>query len=220
MQGWVRSSLVLGLAACGSPAVAPPADGAGAGTADAGVTGLAIPWSVAPVVPGVVTSDVSITSMIFRVESLRVVGDAGTSISLGDLQLQWGTGEAPPPAVFQDAPSGLYSKIVFHADGDLSDYSWEIDGTVQLDDGSHPFAIHDREDLTVDIDTSGMLEPGGSLMLGVLFDIDQPFDGLDFKSLDSDGGTLELDTLDDQMDDFRNKLQQAIGPAHGDDGPG
>jgi hypothetical protein len=215
MQVVVRAVIVLGLAACGNHEVVPPSDGAMGGTDGAGAVGLTIPWSVKPTVPGSVTSNVVVTSMLFRVDSLRVVGDAGTSVSLGDLTLTWATGETPMPAVFVDAPSGLYSKVVFHADGEIVDYSWEIDGTVQLDDGSHPFAIHDREDLTADINASATLEPGGNATLPVELDIDQPFDGLDFKSLDSDDGTLTLDTLDSQMDDFRDKLKSAIVPGQG-----
>jgi hypothetical protein len=212
MQAVVRVVIVLGLVACGNHEVAPVSDGGMSVTDGASAVGLTIPWSVKPTVPGPVVSNVVVTSLLFRVDSLRVVGDAGTSVSLGDLTLTWSNSQAPTPAVFVGAPSGLYSKVVFHADGDLVDYSWEIDGTVQLDDGSHAFVIHDREDLTADIDTSATLEPGGSATLPVEFDIDQPFNGLDFKSLDSDDGTLTLDTLDSQMDDFRDKLKSAIVP--------
>jgi hypothetical protein len=210
MQVVARAVIVLGLVACGNHEVVPPSDGAMGVGDGAGGVGLTIPWSVKPMVPGPVASNVVVTSLLFRVDSLRVVGDAGTSVSLGDLTLMWSSGQAPTPAVFVDAPSGLYSKVVFHADGEIVDYSWEIDGTVQLDDGSHPFVIHDREDLTADIDASATLEPGGNATLPVEFDIDQPFDGLDFKNLDSDDGTLTLDTLDSQMDDFRGKLKSAI----------
>lgn len=207
MQGAVRLLIVVGVASagCGSSPLAAPPDGPGSSAA-----GLSIPWTVTPAVPGSITSTIAITDLIFRVESLRVVGDAGTSASVGDVTLEWKQGLAPAPTMFEDAPSGLYSKIAFHADGDQSEYSWEIDGNVQLSGTTYPFEIHDRDDLDVDIDTSATLQPGGIATLGVQVDIAQPFAGLDFTKLDMDGGTLELDTDDSAMSDFRDKLSDAI----------
>ena len=209
----VRFTIALGLVACGTSHVSPPPTDSGTvGSDGSSSAGLTIPWTASPAIPGPVASDVSVTSMVFRVDSLRVVGDTGTSASHGGLELQWATGEAPPPTMFSDAPSGLYSKVVFHADGELVDYSWEIDGTVAIDGATQSFAIHDLAAMSVNIDSSAMLEPGGSVTLGVTFQMDQAFDGLDFKSLDDDDGLLVLDTDDSQMSDFRTKLQQAIVP--------
>jgi hypothetical protein len=209
----VRVTIALGLVACGNSHVStPPPDGNVVGSDGSNSAGLTIPWTASPAIPGPVTSDITVTSMVFRVDSLRVVGDTGTSASHGGLELQWTAGETPPPTMFSDAPSGLYSKVVFHADGELVDYSWEIDGTVAIDGATQSFAIHDLAAMSVNIDSSAMLEPGGSVTLGVTFQMDQAFDGLDFKSLDDDDGLLVLDTDDSQMSDFRTKLQQAIVP--------
>jgi hypothetical protein len=206
MQGVVRSTLALALVACTNSPVSTAPDGGGS---NAG--GISIPWTTSPTIPGEIGSDVSITSMVFRIDSLRVVGDTGTSSSLGDLQLSWDTGATPEPTVFSDAPSGIYSKVVLHADGDQLDYSWEIAGSVAMADGTHAFTIHDLMPLSVNIDTTATLAPGGTATLGVTFHMDQPFDGLDFTSLDiEDDGTLVLDTDDSQMADFRTKLQAAI----------
>jgi hypothetical protein len=209
MQGVVRSTLVIGLVACTNSHVSSPPD-----AGDTGNSGIAIPWSTSPTIPGAIGSNATITSMTFRIDSLRVVGDAGTTNTLGNLELEWGSGEMPPPTVFSDAPSGLYSKVVLHADGELLDYSWEIAGTVAMSDGTHAFSIHDLMPLSVTIDTSATLDPGGMVTLGVTFQMDEPFDGLDFTSLELEtGGTLVLDTDDAQMADFRTKLQQAIVPS-------
>jgi hypothetical protein len=207
MQGVVRSTLMLALVACTGSHVTSPPDG------DTGNSGIAIPWSTSPAIPGNIGDNATITSMTFRIDSLRVVGDAGTTNTLGNLQLAWGSG-APPTTVFSDAPSGLYSKVVLHADGELLDYSWEIAGNVSMPDGTHPFSVHDLMPLAVAIDTSAMLDPGGMVTLGVTFRMDQPFDGLDFASFElQTDGTLVLDTDDAQMPGFRTKLQQAIVPS-------
>ena len=218
MQGAVRLTIALGLVACGSP-TAPPIDGTSPGSDGGSGTGLTIPWTADPSIPGQVAGDISITSMIFRVDSLRVVGDTGTSASLGNLQLQWNGGGSPAAAMFSDAPSGLYSKVVFHADGQLVQYSWEIDGMAEVDGDMLPFAIHDMMALAADIDYSGAtLEPGGNVMLGVTFEMAQPFNGLDMSKLSNVGGTLVLDTNDAEMPSFRSKLAQAISASHGGGG--
>lgn len=221
MQGVVRLAIALGLVACGgSPPGTMPVDGPLPGS-DGPVSnaGLTIPWTADPAIPGQVANDVSVTSMVFRVDSLRVVGDTGTSATLGNLELQWTNGAMPSAAMFSDAPSGLYSKVAFHADGQLVAYSWEIDGTAEVDGDTMPFAIHDMMALAADVDYAGaMLEPGGTAMLGVTFEMSQPFNGLDFSKLTNVGGTLVLDTNDSAMPDFRSKLMQAIGPTHGGNG--
>jgi hypothetical protein len=210
MQGVVRSTLMLALVACtGSPVTSPPDGGS-----DTGKSGIAIPWSTSPTIPGQIGDNATITSMTFRIDSLRVVGDAGTTNTLGNLQLAWGSGAEPQTTVFSDAPSGLYSKVVLHADGELLDYSWEIAGNVNMPDGMHPFSVHDLMPLAVTIDTSAMLDPGGMVTLGVTFRMDQPFDGVDFTAFElQTDGTLVLDTDDAQMPNFRSKLQQAIVPS-------
>jgi hypothetical protein len=209
MQSVVRFTIAIGLVACGHDGVEPPAPDGPAST-----SGLTIPWTAEPALPGQVTSNITVSSMVFRLDSLRVVGDTGTNnLTHGALVLQWGNGETPMPTAFSDAPSGIYSKVVFHADGDLVDYSWEIDGTVALSDGMHSFAIHDLMDLSVTIDTSATLAPGGVAELGVTFRMDQVFDGLDFTALGSDDGLLVLDTDDTAMTAFRTKLQQSIVPS-------
>jgi hypothetical protein len=216
MQGAVRLMIAFGLVACAHPTTTPPIDGGNPGSDGGSGAGLTIPWTAAPGIPGPVANDVTITSMIFRVDSLRVVGDTGTSASLGNLQLQWNGEESPPAAMFSDAPSGLYSKVVFHADGQLIQYSWEIDGTAEVDGNTLPFAIHDMMALSADIDYSGAtLEPGGNVVLGVTFEMTQPFNGLDMSKLNDVNGTLVLDTNDAEMPNFRTRLQQAIVPTHG-----
>src|SRR5262245_20643436 len=105
MQGMVRLTIALGLVACGHPTTPPPIDGALSGSDGGTGTGLTIPWTADPEIPGELGgngNDVTITSMVFRVDSLRVVGDTGTSASLGNLQLQWGSGEMPAPAMFSN----------------------------------------------------------------------------------------------------------------------
>ena len=215
MQAVVRSVLlVAAVAACGTPAtgVGPDASNGGSDGPGGFVSGLSVPFASKPTVPGTIKSDLTVTSMLFRMTSLRVIGDAGpgdTRTSKDNFQIAWSEGMKPATIVFADAPSGLYSKVALLADGNLIDYSYEIYGNVKVNDVTHPYKIHDRSPLGVAIDANVTLDPGKSAVLGIRVELQPAFDTLDFSSLSNDNGTLELDTFDNQMSDFRSKMMSS-----------
>jgi hypothetical protein len=195
-----------------------PNDGAGSDT-----SGLSIDWSTHPVtIPGDVGSnDTTITSMTFRVANLRVIGDAGPGddrTSIDTIVLQWQAGVLPSPISFANAPTGLYSRVVLLADGNLVDNSYELAGTTKVDGMTLPYSIQDRSPLAISLDTSTMLDPDQVASLGITIKIDQALQSLDFSKLDNENGTLTLDTFDDAMGDFRNKMASAVFEADHDDG--
>ena len=150
--------------------------------------------------------------MLFRVANLRVIGDAGpgdTRTSKDTFQVAWSEGTAPGTIEFADAPSGMYSKLALLADGNLVDYSYEVQGTVRINDVTHPFKIHDRSPVAVALDTEVELDPGEGAVLDLKLDLQPALDVLDFTTLHDDDGTLELDTFDSQMSDFRDKMMEA-----------
>ncbi len=229
MQGAVRVShfLVRGWLAClvatgcgSSPSSAGPdapvATGDGSNTT---TPALSVRWATEPLaIPGDAGSNVTISRLLFRVANLRVIGDAGpgdTRTSVDAIQLGWSQGVTPDAVGFADAPTGLYSRIILLADGNLADYSWEIGGSVKLDNVATAFAIHDRSPLAISLDTSATLDPGQATALTVTVRIDQALQSLDFHQLAHTGdGGLALDTFDDAMSDFREKMMTNVFESH------
>jgi hypothetical protein len=175
--------------------------------------GLQVTWSSGTPIPGNATSDVTVSKLLFRVANLRVIGDAGPGdnrTSADSFQVQWAQGMTPATETFADAPSGLYSHIVFLADGNLVDYSYEIEGTAKVDGNITNFKIHDRSPLPVSLDTSTTLEPNQATSLAIVVRVDQALTSLDWSKLNNQNGTLTLDTFDDAMSDFRGKMVNSV----------
>jgi hypothetical protein len=187
-------------------------DGDGSGSTD---RGLSIKWATSPnTIPGETGGDgLSIASMTFRLANLRVIGDAGPGdnrTSVDSIELDWAAGAKPNPVSFVDAPTGLYSRVILVVDNNLIDYSYELAGTTKLDGNIMPYQIHDRSPLAISLDTSAMLEPNQTASLGITIRIDQALQSLDFSKLSNQSGTLVLDTFDDAMGDFRNKMMNSV----------
>jgi hypothetical protein len=217
MHPVVRTCLLLGvIAAChGSDPSAPDGSMLDGDGSNASNHGLSITWTTSPSsIPGDTDGDNgSIATMTFRVFNLRVIGDAGPGdnrTSVDSIELDWATGAKPSPVSFVDAPSGLYSRVILLADGNLIDYSYELAGTTKLDGNTMPYQIHDRTPLAISLDTSVTLDPNQTASLGITIRIDQALQSLDFHKLSNQSGTLVLDTFDDAMSDFRDKMMNSV----------
>jgi hypothetical protein len=215
MQGVVRTCLLLGgIAACHTSdpntTDASPPTGDGSNVGD---QGLEVTWSSATPIPGNVTSDVTVSSLLFRIANLRVIGDAGpgdSRTSVDSIEVAWSQGTTPVPVTFADAPTGLYSHLVFLADGNLIDYSYELKGTAKVDGNVTPFVIHDRSPLPVSLDTNATLDPNQETSLAIDVGLDQALQTVDWSHLDTNNGTLTLDTFDSGMSDFRSKMASSV----------
>lgn len=216
MQGVVPTCLLVGvIAACHtSDPNSPDASTITGDGSNESHVGLALKWSSEPAnIPGEVDSNIAVTSMLFRVANLRVIGDAGpgdTRTSVDQLQLSWGQSGAPADIRFGDAPSGLYSHVVMLVEGNITDYSYEITGTARVNGDPKPFKVHDLSPLGISMDTDAMLDPGQETSLGITVRIDEALQSVNFADLDMQNGTLVLDTFDDQMSDFRSKLMDSV----------
>jgi hypothetical protein len=210
MQAAVRSTLLAGwVCACHSAPAAQPDGVAPPDGPNGGASGLHVTWASTPTIPGMASSNVTINSVLFRVDDLRVIGDAGSGdprTSQESFELKWGASARPDEIVFGDAPTGVYSKVTLQADGHLIDNSYEITGSVRINDVMKDFEIHDRDALTANVDISVMLEPGGRANVPLRLRFDEALGVIDFTTLRVDDGKLELDTLDLQMPVFRTKL--------------
>jgi hypothetical protein len=215
----VRWCLLVGVAACHTPPLA--SDGGGSGLPN----GLVIPWSTTPAtIPGNANDDgsITITSATFTVETLEAIGDASTgSGNKASLALAWGSdGSAPQPTTLPAAPPGLYSKLSLKVDGSLVGDSYEITGTATVDGSATPYLIHDSDELSVSIDIYGTLEPGKTLTIPVAIDLARALRTIDFSSLQTTAGVLDLSTDDAQMDSFRDQLRDSFYEPDDDGGSG
>jgi hypothetical protein len=216
MQGVVRTCLLLGvIAGCHTTDPSSPDGGShGSDGSDTSDNGLTITWAARPAtIPGDAGSDITVSSMLFRVSNLRVIGDAGpgdTRTSADSLSVAWAQGVAPNAIPFDDAPTGLYSRVVMLADGGLTDYSYEIAGTAKVNGNAKPFRIHDLSPLGISIDTDTMLDPGRGVSLGIIVRIDQALQSISFGDLRDNNGTLVLETFDSAMNDFRKKMMSSV----------
>ena len=196
---------------------APGVTGDGSNTAG---PGLSVRWATEPgVIPGEVGGDITVSNLLFRVANLRVIGDAGpgdTRTSVDSIQLGWSAATVPATVSFGDAPTGVYSRVILLADGNLVAYSYEIAGIVKLDNVPTAFKIHDRSSLAISLDTSTTLDPGKSAGITVKARIDQALQSLDFRQLAHVDGALVLDTNDSAMSNFRNKMMTDVFESHDD----
>lgn len=173
--------------------------------------GLSVMWLASPALPGVLKTNLTVSSAKLRLERLEVIGDNGQPMTDDSVDLNWQTTGDPSPIVFSSAPSGLYSQVNLHLDGEIIQYSYEISGTTKVEGETKNYAIHDRNSLDVDVKGyATSLSPGGQSNMTVKIDLRDALDSIHFDQLDDNNGTLTLDTLDMQMPMFRMKLQAAF----------
>jgi len=227
MQAVIRTTLVASLlAACGSsPHASPDASTTGSGDSGSGggTGGFFVHGWSDPKLPGAVGNNATVTDADFWLTSLRVIGDAdpGDDRTTADPgHIYWSDEGSGPPAVhFADAPSGLYSKVAVALDGLVVDSSYDIKGSVDFGSaGTKSFHIHDLAPMNISLDINNTLQPGSEVDVTIHIDFTAAIGVVDFSSLDTDDGALDLDTLDSQMPAFRTALQNSFSIAGGSTG--
>ncbi|MDQ3364061.1 MAG: hypothetical protein M3680_01340 [Myxococcota bacterium] len=179
-----RVLAVLALLAGSSLTACPGDDGVTPDARDASDgAGLAITWESRPdTIPGDASSNDTIDSAVFRLENIRVVGDAGP-IAVGALTVQWAAGIVPGPVAVDQAPPGLYSRLLFDLAPGPAGFAYEITGTVEVDGASRPFTIRDRAARPISLDYSITLRPGGEATIPVRVESDRLAKAVDFEEL-------------------------------------
>jgi hypothetical protein len=206
MQKGVLATVLLGaVAGCHAGAAGAPDSGPGI------TQGLAIAWSSEPAtIPGAVRDDLTVSSVVFRMANVRVIGDAGPGdprTTAENFAVEWKQGTTPDLLAFMDAPSGLYSRVNVLADGQVTNYSYEIYGTVRVSGNVQNYRVRDSSPLNVSVETQTNLEPGMSATTAIRIDLDEPLINVRFDDLSTaSDGTLELTNGDDQLDGFRQRL--------------
>ncbi|MBL9015133.1 MAG: hypothetical protein JNL83_13200 [Myxococcales bacterium] len=174
--------------------------------------GLIVNVVALPALPGEIKSDLTVTSVVFHVQRLQVIGDNGQPMTSAAFDLGWqGEGTNPSPIDFPTAPSGLYSQVSIEIDASAAAPVYEIFGTVKVGGDIEMFHIRDTENLDIDITGYNVtLAPGQSAIMGVRLDLRDAIDGIDMGMLPMMMGRRTLETNDAQMSEFRDKLDDAF----------
>jgi hypothetical protein len=209
--------LLLAAAACGG-------DGGGSAGDDTQVSDAAAPSDAPvqqglivnvvalPALPGPLKSDLAVTSAVFRIQRLQVIGDNGQPMTSAPFQLDWQAEGSNPSALdFPSAPSGLYSQVSIEIDEAGPMPVYEIRGTAKVNGNTEMFRIIDRDSLDIDItDYNVTLAPGKTAVIGVRLDLKEAIESIDMQALPTMMGMRTLDMASPQMPEFRDDLEDAF----------
>jgi hypothetical protein len=223
----LMSVLFVAVAACGGgdggamtglPDASSGADDA-PGVSDAqAFQGLTLAWNAMPVLPGSVSSIVTVTSVKFHVDKLEVISDAGdpTDTTRRDFDLLWtATSPGPEAYSFFSAPPAIYSKIRMNIDKGASNApSVEILGTTTANGAAEPFKITSIKKLDLEITGYNlMLHVGEAKMITCDVGVDAGLANISWGNLPT---TSNVRTLDDSapntqaMDAFFGDLEDVF----------
>ena len=168
-----------------------------------GTSTLRIHWSTDFAIPGPISAVDLLTDVRIRMENLQAVVTVSPNdprTTLEELKLRWSGDGQPEDVVFENAPAGLYTSLVFKLDAADFTNAFEIHGTHEASE----IEIEDSDSLPISIDTNLDLAPGADETLDIQFQIGAAVGTLDLSS----GG--EITHGDPQMATFRAALQQAF----------
>jgi hypothetical protein len=155
---------------------------------------------------------VRLDRVIFRLDNLRVIGDAGdmrTSKSMFDVE--WDQDLVPAAIEFTDAPTGLYSQLSLQIDGRESGRdSYRMDGEVDIGGSDYDFEIRDEVPMPITLGIEEMVTPGQTSTIYIDIDFAHAFEGVDFSTLPIQSGKIELRENDPEIVPFRQKLVEAM----------
>jgi hypothetical protein len=172
--------------------------------------GLLVSWNAMPPLPGPLKVDLTVTSATFNISRLQVIGDNGQPMTSATIGWSAETFGDPPTIAFTNAPGGLYSQLTIEMQ-QAAMVSYEITGTVKVGATTKPFRIHDTAD--VDLDITGYnvaFSPGTDATLPIKVDLKPPVESVDFAMVTDVGGTLDMGPSDPQMQQVRDKLDDAF----------
>jgi hypothetical protein len=178
--------------------------------------GLTLSWRSRTAIP--TAANPALTEATLFVRSARVIGDAGDgATTLQKVALKWSSGTAPTAILFDQAPAGKYAKIDLIIGGKgRGEGSYEFSGAVRLGPTTYRYEIEDEEQISVSLPlpSSAVLAPGGSLRVGVMFDLQAVVDAVDFEALTPEGDVFKIhDDEDDDNDEVESRALAAVRAA-------
>jgi hypothetical protein len=159
--------------------------------------GLTIQWVDLPALPGPVSATVTVTSAVFHVEKLEVIGDAGdpAETTKRDYKLTWNATQSPFDDMFINAPPAIYSKVRIGLDkGSSNAPAFEITGTVVIGGASEPFHITSLK--KIDLEVTGYnvnLPVNGSADITVMVGLDDALQNVNWMALPTTNSTRILE---------------------------
>jgi hypothetical protein len=170
--------------------------------------GLTVTWRARPSVPGTITDKITVTDVVFQLEHLQLVSDAGGTTHTR-LQLEWGKGGTPDDEEFPEAPVAHYQQILLDMRSDARppfSYAYKIEGTWQDDDDSGQFRIVDPMILEVPVACDVMLPARGAVTVAIRLDLRNALNGIDFKVVKPDGDGVRVLSGGPQLMGLREQL--------------
>lgn len=186
-------------------------------------SGLVVRWASTPTTwPADLGSGVTIDRARFKIDSLRVVGDAGPGdprTTATSFEIRWDSETHPSDLVFEQAPPGVYSLVALSIDAHLVDAAFEIRGHVFVENTEWEYRIEDDAPLGFSVGIDARLAPGGRADVRIRIDFAHALDAVDFRNLPTVDGHLELNSYDSQMPTFRRTLIESFQAANADTSP-
>ncbi len=202
----LMSVLLVAIAACGDsgdrggeyfPDAAGVADAANSSDASPSQQGLELVWMDDPMLPGAVSSTVTVMTAKFHVKRLEVLGDAGSiaEATSSDFDIAWNPATTPVPLSFPFAPPAIYSKVRLNLDkGNANEPSVEIVGTTTANGSVEMFKITSSEKLDLEITGyNTRLDVGEREYIMVLVAPDQGLANVDWATLPMQNNVRTLD---------------------------
>jgi hypothetical protein len=211
MHGMIRWALIAGiLYGCHTDDTDTP-------DAPVGTSGIKVHWSSQPAQwPGTIDT-VQLDRATFRIDSLRVIGDAGPGdprTTADTIMVEWKDDAQPQDIDFADAPIGLYSQLALMVDGDEFDSgkdAYEIRGRVTVGSNDYELRINDADPLPINLSIDQMLRPGAVTTIDIDIDIGHALTGLDFQTIPLEDGRFEIDQDSTGIiEGFRDKLVESF----------
>jgi hypothetical protein len=156
--------------------------------------GMTVTWASRPSVPGMLTDKITVTEAVFQLEHLQLLSDVGDTTH-NQLQLAWDGDGVPADESFPEAPAARYQQILLDMRSDARppfSYTYQIEGTWQDDDSSGQFRIADPNTLAVQVPCDVTLPAKSSMTVAIRLDLRNALNGINFKSLPSDGEGVKV----------------------------
>jgi hypothetical protein len=142
--------------------------------------------------------DRTVTEVKLQAESITAIGDNAPGddrTTRLDAELRWRATDVPGPIRYEDAPAGLYSRVEVRLLGEGDDHSFEIKGEALYMGMWRPYELEADTLMTIVINTSTALPPGGSATIDVPVDLVGIVAGVDFAQCTLNGeDKLECDS--------------------------
>ncbi|MEJ7603467.1 MAG: hypothetical protein WKG01_36615 [Kofleriaceae bacterium] len=157
-----------------------------------------------------VTNKVTLESVTIRTMTIRALGDVASDdrTTLENAQLEWKSDGEPASITFDQAPTGMYSKV------DLRITKFELRGTAESRGDDHDFEIEGESELidsVVDVPDMS-LESGGTVTFAVAVDLASICAGINWNAVRQLDDKLKLDDDDPQMPGVRTRVDAAFRP--------